>query len=109
MHKFRFNSLFLSMLFAGIFIFSSCQSNHNKLSRLLNKDSLFSQSFQIDNSKDTLLHTANGALIKIAAGSFKQDKVALEVKEAYSIPQMILGGLTTSSDGKPLSSGGMIY
>jgi cytochrome c2 len=33
----------------------------------------------------------------------------LEVKEAYTLEQMIKANLTTQSNGQPLSSGGMIY
>ncbi len=43
----------------------------------------------------------------IDAGDKKQ--VTLEIKEAYTIADMIRGGLTTKSGEEPLSSGGMIY
>lgn len=43
----------------------------------------------------------------IHVGSRKQ--VTLEIKEAYTIAQMIRAGLTTSSGEEPMSSGGMIY
>jgi len=35
--------------------------------------------------------------------------VTLEIKEAYSMEQIIQAGLVTQSGGQPLSSGGMIY
>jgi mono/diheme cytochrome c family protein len=98
---------------AGLFSISifliACNSNRASFPKFLNKDSLPSQLFTINNEKDTSLNTLNGAIIKIAKGSFSTENVKLEVKEAYTIPQMILAGLTTQSDGKPLSSGGMIY
>jgi hypothetical protein len=75
----------------------------------MSKDSLPSQFIEIDNTRDTSVQTANGAVLKIKKGSFSSDKVKLQIKEAYSIEQMILAGLTTESNGKPLSSGGMIY
>src|SRR5215218_6765891 len=90
------------------FIFS-CNSNKVSYSKFLNKDSLPSQFITVDNNRDTSIRTANGAIIKITKGSFSTNNVKLEVKEAYSIEQMILAGLTTESNGKPLSSGGMIY
>jgi mono/diheme cytochrome c family protein len=68
-----------------------------------------SQYFTIDNTRDTVIHTVNGALLAIARNSFSQDKVSLKVKEAYTLPQMILAGLLTESDGRPLKSGGMIF
>jgi hypothetical protein len=50
--------------------------------------------------------------LKIPKGALKPangNTVTLEIKEAYSIRQMIEGGLVTESNGEPLSSGGMIY
>jgi len=91
-----------------VFLFS-CKSNPKAYVKFLNTDSLPSQYIEINNSKDTIVKTANGALLKIGKGSFSSDRVKLQVKEAYSIEEMILAGLTTESNGKPLSSGGMIY
>jgi len=57
------------------------------------------------------LRTAKGAAIIIAKGSLqaKGNTVQLEVKEAYTISDMIKGGLTTKSGTNILSSAGMIY
>lgn len=58
------------------------------------------------------LKTPKGAILKIAAGSFKVDsntKVQLELKEAYGLQDILLAGLVTESNGKPLLSGGMLY
>lgn len=55
-----------------------------------------------------MLRTPKGAAVKILRGTFPQD-VALEIKEAYTAKDMLLAGLTTESNGKPLRSGGMIY
>lgn len=74
----------------------------------LSNDSLPVQIVNIDNSRDTIIRTINGALLAIDSGSFSSGQVQLEIKEAYSLSSMILAGLTTESDGKPLSSGGMI-
>jgi mono/diheme cytochrome c family protein len=89
--------------------FIACKSNKASYTKLLNKDSLTSQFVTIYNSRDTIFQTANGAIIKIEKESFSKENVKLEIKEAYSIEQMILAGLTTESGGKPLSSGGMMY
>ncbi len=90
-------------------MFLACNSNQPGYSKFLNEDSLPSQVFSVDNSHDTILQTANGAIIKIKKESFSKGSVQLEVKEAYTIEQIILAGLTTQSNGKILSSGGMIY
>jgi mono/diheme cytochrome c family protein len=103
--------LMLRKFYLLIFILSifSCNSNITTYSKYLNKESLTSQFITIDNRSDTLIKTANGALLKIAKGSFSADVVKLEIKEAYTIEQMILAGLVTKSNDKLLSSGGMIY
>jgi mono/diheme cytochrome c family protein len=96
------------ILILSLFIIS-CTSNKTPYSKILNRDSIPSQFITVDNDKDQEFTTANGALIKIDKGTFSESQVKLEVKEAYSIEQMVLAGLTTESNGKPLSSGGMIY
>jgi hypothetical protein len=87
-----------------------CQQNVRKSSyqKLLNTDSLPVLRVTIFNNKDTIVHTPQGALIGISKGSFSKDTIQLEVREAYTLPQMIFAGLTTESEGKMLSSAGMI-
>lgn len=83
----------------------------NYTNGLFSTDSLQTQNYTIDINADTLLATAGGAWLKIEKGTFSAagNKVTLEIKEAYSIEQIIKAGLTTQSNGQPLSSGGMIY
>jgi hypothetical protein len=74
-------------------------------------DSLRTQEFVVQIDRDTILHTEEGAIIKIAAGSLTStDKnVVLLVKEAYALEDMIRAGLATKSGKDLLSSGGMFY
>ncbi|MBL7745648.1 MAG: cytochrome c [Chitinophagaceae bacterium] len=90
-------------------ILSSCTSPASNT--ILNTDNLPLQEYTIDITNDTVLVTKNGALLKIPKGSLtaNDNTVILEVKEAYSLEQMIQGGLVTQANGEPLSSGGMIY
>ncbi|MFL5742688.1 MAG: c-type cytochrome [Flavisolibacter sp.] len=106
-HKFTLQFFFLLSVYIS-FLFA-CRTPKTAYPKFLSQDSLPLQSFDIDNSRDTSLRTANGALIKIAKGSFSKERVQLQIKEAYSLEQMVLAGLTTESNGKPLRSGGMIY
>jgi hypothetical protein len=67
--------------------------------------------YTIDCRHDTLLRTVHGAKINIPRGSIDAggaDTVRLEIKEAYTIADMLRYGLLTQSDSRPLSSGGMI-
>jgi mono/diheme cytochrome c family protein len=93
-------------------IIIACNTGNKNKSLLLKPDDIIADEYVINIDKDTTLQTKNGALLKIPKGSLATDKgntVVLEIKEAYSMQQMILAGLTTQSDGQPLSSGGMIY
>ena len=74
-------------------------------------DSLKTQSYVVQIDRDTILETAEGATIKIAAGSLQSTNknVVLFVKEAYTMEDMIRAGLTTKSGKDLLSSGGMFY
>lgn len=58
------------------------------------------------------LKTSKGTLIEIAANTFdvpSKTQVKVEVKEAYSMQDILLAGLSTESNGKPLRSAGMLY
>lgn len=99
----------LTILTAIIIACNTGKKNGNLLSK---PDDIVADEYVINIDKDTTLQTKNGALLKIPKGALATDNgntVVLEIKEAYSMEQMILAGLTTQSDGRPLSSGGMIY
>lgn len=89
-----------------------CRLTDAAIHSLLNSSRLSSQLFNIDISKDTFLVTPKGAVIKLPKGTLETtggNIVQLEIKEAYSMQDIIAAGLTTQSNGQPLSSGGMIY
>ena len=94
-----------------IAIVYACNHGDRTIHKLLSPGKLPAQTFVIDIRKDTTLITKKGALIRIPKGTLKADNnsVKLEVKEAYSMEDIVKGGLTTTSFGKPLRSGGMLY
>ncbi|MES2848298.1 MAG: cytochrome c, partial [Bacteroidota bacterium] len=99
--------LFLPVLFTLLLF--SCK---DKRTGILNHSNLTSSFISIDAGKDNALKTPKGAIIKIAANSFDVPagtKVTIEIKEAYSVQDILKAGLTTMSNGKLLQSGGMIY
>ena len=68
--------------------------------------------YNIDPTKDTTLTTPQGAILTISAGTLDAGTpgpIQLEVKEAYTIADILRGRLLTNSQGHALSSGGMIY
>lgn len=102
---------YIILLFTAAAIFAACSTGNNSTS-LFGTDKLETARYEIDTDRDTTIETAHGALLKIPRGALATDKgnkVTLEIKEAYSMQQIILAGLTTQSNGDPLSSGGMIY
>jgi len=73
--------------------------------------SISGEIYTIDLTRDTILKTRPGALLRIPRGSIDArgaTTIRIAIKEAYTIADMIRYGLTTRSDGQPLSSGGMI-
>ncbi|RYZ45905.1 MAG: cytochrome c, partial [Sphingobacteriales bacterium] len=90
----------------------SCNEDGSPINAFLNTDKLESQQYEIDLQRDTVLLTKGGARITIASGAIvagNKQKVKLEVKEAYTMEDMVRGGLLTKSGDRMLSSGGMIY
>lgn len=98
-----------------LMLLAACSSSIDpvKLSgKWLNAPNLPSYVYEINPNKDTILYTSKGAVLTIEKGSLISKTgtaVKLEIKEAYSTSDMILAGLTTTSSGKVLSSGGMIF
>jgi hypothetical protein len=71
------------------------------------------QAFSVDARRDTLLRTANGCTVRVPAGSFVDahgtpvnGPVTVQVQEALTPADLLLGGLATVYQGKALESGG---
>jgi mono/diheme cytochrome c family protein len=75
---------------------------------ILNPGNLPSFHVKITHSKDQLVRTPKGGVFFIKSNTFDSD-VELEIKEAYTMKDILLAGLHTESNGKPMKSGGMIY
>jgi len=101
----------ISFLFV-LAIVISCTSSDKKSKAFSKPDDIKADEYVVNTDRDTTIETKNGALLKIPKGSLSNENgntVTLEIKEAYSVQQMIQAGLLTESNGEPLSSGGMIY
>jgi len=90
--------------------FASCTSPQATFLSQLSPEHIPSQNFTIDPTRDTTLKTTHGAVINIPAKSIRSDnkRVELEVKEAYTVADMVAAGLVTKSEDELLSSDGMI-
>lgn len=90
-------------------------SNEESHPEILGFENIPSQEFLISSDTDTILVGANGTKVKIESGIFVDStgkevhgNVRIELKECLDIYSMVLGGLTTTSNGEILESGGMI-
>lgn len=99
-----------------LFVLVSCQSSKEEVAtNIFNTDNLPTQSFLVSNEKDTILQSINNLQIKIpknalvdSIGNPVTSKVNISLKEAFTLADMIIGGLsTTTNDGKLLESAGM--
>lgn len=99
--------LFLGVVYLGFY----CTSPETKKT-ILSQQNLPVTIININIDRDTLVQTPKGTLLKIPAGSIKCNtgkNVKLELKEVYSMTDIIKAGLLTHSNGDALSSGGMLY
>ena len=69
------------------------------------------QLFEINPNKDTVIETMSGMVFAIPAGAFLNatDPITLEIKEALTPMDIMKGGLSTTSNGELLETGGMFY
>jgi mono/diheme cytochrome c family protein len=87
-------------------VFFSC--TFDKKTKVFNKGNLQSFYVTVSSQKDTIFRTPKGAVIQIKKGTFATDQ-EMEIKEAYTMKDILLSGLVTESNGIPLRTGGMIY
>lgn len=108
----------------GLFVLliSSCSSKKEKenltdiFSKVYTTENIEKQTFSINSNIDNIITGANGTKIRINKNTFVDSlgklvtgKIDIELKEVLKPIDMILGNLTTTFEGKPLESGGMIY
>lgn len=74
------------------------------------------QHFNINPAKDTMIEGSDGTQVIIPANSFTykdgrpvQNNIVIALQEFYTIPDMVFAGLSTTSNGMPLETGGMIH
>jgi hypothetical protein len=86
------------------------------LNEVYNESNLPSQEFSLIGSQGTIIEGKDGTKVKIDKNTFVDKngnlisgEITLELKEVLDPIDMIMGNLTTISDGKTLETGGMIY
>ncbi len=96
---------------ACILLLGACKSKSGLLHQYANTHALPMQQFTINTAADTTLTGSQGIKVLIAKGTFTgAATVTVLLKEALDYASILKGGLlTTTTDGKALSSGGMFY
>ncbi|SHM56216.1 Cytochrome c [Chitinophaga jiangningensis] len=99
----------LSAVLLIVVIAFACNNAQDNIS-VLHTDALIPDVFTINTTVDTVLTTSYGARIHIPANAIQSKALTLklEVREAYTIGDIIKAGLLTRANGEILSSGGMI-
>lgn len=89
------------------------ETDYNEKTIIFNNVSNFNftekQSFEIDNTKDTILLTGESTKLIIKANTFKAEysSIILKISEYYSFNNFIFSGLYTLSDSNLIETGGM--
>jgi hypothetical protein len=106
-------------LLACTIILTSCNNDKENPSDLFSKvyttDNLPKQIFSINSDKDTILKGKSGTILYIYKNTFTnkgqtvKGLIDLELKEALTPLQMVLGNLTTLTNGEFLQSDGMLF
>ena len=111
------------MVLGFIIVFSSCSEKQNTsaetkakiFAELFGQEAIESEFFKINTKTDTLLTSRAGTKYRIYANSFaiaptdSTQYIQLEIKEAFKPLEFVMGNLTTRSNGKILSSDGMLF
>ena len=89
-------------------------SNESRI--VLNPDHIPTQEFIISADADTILKGEKGTILKIDRETFRDclgkpvsGQIKIMLKEIVSKADIILSGLSTTTNGKPLESGGILY
>ena len=104
----RASALVILVLLAGFLSCNSPDSGNGPTGG----EQLPTTTFSIDPTKDTVLKTPDGALLKITAGTFDAGgvkEVKLEVKEAVTSEDMQKGSLGVNASDTTLTSSGIIF
>lgn len=90
--------------------------NINTFTDLLRESDVHSQFFAINHKQDTIISGTEGTRLEFAANSFELESgeavsgmIELKLKEYYSVKDMLAANLSTTSNGKLLETGGMIF
>ncbi len=113
------NIFFAFLAIALLFGACATEPTHQsfvELNKIYNPDSLPKQTFTINPNSDTLLRGEQGTVLRIGKNTFVDSNgkpvttpVTVELREVFTPYDMVMGNLTTTTNGAFLQSGGMLY
>lgn len=110
------NQIIPSILILIVFAFCSCQKAQDESTNSLILNSVGIQTFEILTTERSIVSGIEGTTLIFEPNSFidkvgniYNGSVKIHLKEFRSLPNMLLEGLTTSSNGKMLETQGMIF
>ncbi|MBI1227154.1 MAG: hypothetical protein GC192_18125 [Bacteroidetes bacterium] len=103
-----------------IAILTSCNNNTESsfdiFTKVYSVDNIQEQIYSINANIDNIITGESGTKIRINSNTFLNTDgqllsgiIEIHLKEALTMQEMVLGNLTTTFDGKPLETGGMIF
>lgn len=108
--------LFIILAVLTITACQNSEQNTTEQTNLLSSDDIETQVFSVSANKDTILTGKAGTILTIEKNTFLDQngnqasgQIKIEFKECLNRLDMVLGNLTTTSNGLFLESGGMIY
>lgn len=107
-------------LFTLAILLTSCNKSKENATDIFTKvylvDNILTQTFSIDPSIDNIITGSNGTKIRInrntfidSSGNQVSGMIEIHLKEVLTTPDMVLGNLTTTFNGMPLETGGMLF
>jgi hypothetical protein len=108
--------LCLTLLISLVACNNKNETANELFSQIYSEENVAVQPFSFDAERDTVLKGKSGTVLTIPKNTFVDSlgnaitgQIQLELKEVFSTVDIVLSNLTTTSNGKPLQTGGMIY
>lgn len=107
------------LIILAVLTITACQNSDQdttEQTNLLSTDEIETQVFSIPAIKDTLLTGKSGTILTIEKNTFidqngnpASGEIKIEFKECLDKLDMVIGNMTTTTNGQFLESGGMVY
>ena len=111
----RIWTLLIASLLVSLLLINCSSDNPESENIKIEKITFPTSTYTIDSKRDTTIFGEQGTRIFICANSFRfednsiKDSITIELKEFYKMSDIAISNLSTTSEGKLIETGGMIY